>query len=275
MVSGQAGNGDLELSPRPHFYGGSLGVSSLLLVPVPSAARAIDLYRRGDLDVAQVGDAQYRALSSRPDFHGSSSLDGYYALPPPSRVDEFESSLNRDELARVIGPALSPLDAIVPPAVPDYVASSLSSDSPLFGSATPPAPVTLEPSRPRDWAIGALRRALELQWPARRHAGAAVRLVHITSVVPDPAVWLRVALPQTRSRWYRDVLATGAERTNDPVTRMSSYGTAESWALQKGLVIPLASGNIGFLIKPDVSGLQVTPLGLMPENNNWPSVTLT
>jgi hypothetical protein len=56
---------------------------------------------------------------------------------------------------------------------------------------------------------------------------------------------------------------------------MSIYSQSENWAIAHGLVIPLASGNVGYLVKPSVQNLLVTPLGPMPENDNWSLVTLS
>jgi hypothetical protein len=55
---------------------------------------------------------------------------------------------------------------------------------------------------------------------------------------------------------------------------MNLYGEAEQWALSQGFVVPLASGSIGYLVRPTVQNLLVTPVGIMPQNNNWTLVTL-
>jgi hypothetical protein len=126
-------------------------------------------------------------------------------------------------------------------------------------------------------------RALAHQW-STTHAGSRlskgsdqpdVTVVHATYMLPDPGVWLRLVLPQTGSRWYRDALAHARRLTNDPVTRMDIYDQCERWAIGKGFIIPLASSSLGYLIKPSVQSLQVTPLGIMPENNNWSLVDVT
>jgi hypothetical protein len=56
---------------------------------------------------------------------------------------------------------------------------------------------------------------------------------------------------------------------------MSGYSDVENWALSKGLIIPLATGTLGYLTKSAVQGLDVTATGLMPDNNNWSSVSIT
>jgi hypothetical protein len=50
---------------------------------------------------------------------------------------------------------------------------------------------------------------------------------------------------------------------------MAIYDALESYALSRGLLVPIGSGNVGYLVKPRVQTLEVTPLGLMPENNSW------
>jgi hypothetical protein len=55
---------------------------------------------------------------------------------------------------------------------------------------------------------------------------------------------------------------------------MDLYSRVEDWALQRGLLLPLASGTVAYLVKSSVQSLQVTPLGLMPDNNNWSTVTV-
>jgi hypothetical protein len=260
------------LRPRPHFYGGALQLKEMLLLPVSTEAKALQLYRRGLLDVAQVPAGEYTRLATRPDFHVSASLDAYYALP--DRPDEgvtLAQHLDRDELIHHASPALSPSDAIVPPAVPDYVSSPPTFDA---ESTTDVPRVNVRLSFPWDPAERLLRRSLYRQWRATPH-GISLRLVHATSSLPDPGVWLRTALQQTNSAWYRTMLMRSARLTNDPVSRMSAYSRGENWALEKGLVIPLASGNVAYLIKARVQSLQVTPLGIMPENNSWASVSLT
>ena len=73
--------------------------------------------------------------------------------------------------------------------------------------------------------------------------------------------WVEGDTMKTAYRWK--------ETTGDPVTRMDTFNQMERWALAKGLIIPLASGTESYLIKPSVQSLQVTPFGIMPDNNNW------
>jgi ABC-type transport system substrate-binding protein len=274
MVTRRDRNGTLELRRRPHFYGSAMQVKTLVLVPVRAAAAELDLYRKGDLDVASVLAEQIGRLSSHSDFHQAEALDAFYALPRGSGAVALTSNLDRARLIQDATPALTALASIVPPAVPDYI-SSVPTLDPGSSAANLPR-VSLQVAAPRDFALGALSRALYRQWPAAgRGRGTRVRLIHASSLLPDPAVWLRLALSQTRSRWYRSILRRSMELTNDPVTRMSSYSRLENWAIEKALIIPLASSNVAYLIKPRVQGLQVTPVGIMPANDTWTSVSVT
>jgi ABC-type oligopeptide transport system substrate-binding subunit len=274
-VTARERDGSLELVPRRHFYDGPLALGSLLLVPVANQARALDLYRKGALDVAEVPEQQYASMVSRSDFQESSGLDAYYALPEGGPAPALAAALDRDKLAQQTTPMLSPLSSIVPPAVPDYVAAPPGVDPVLSADGAPIIPkVDMRVDQPGDWALSTLRQALYRQWPAGHRRGIGIRLVHIHLMLPDPSVWLRLVLPQTKSHWYRAILARSATLTLDPVSRMNAYSQEENWALQQALIIPLASGNIAYLIKSAVQNLQVTPVGLLPENNNWALVDI-
>jgi len=274
-VTARERNGSLELAPRRHSYGGPLDLGSLLLVPVANQARALDLYRKGALDVAAVPEPQYASMSGRSDFQESSSLDAYYALPAHGPAPALAAILDRDKLAQQTTPELSPLSSIVPPAVPDYVAAPPTVDPVLSADGAPVIPkADLQVSQHGDWMLSRLRQALSRQWPAAHGHGIGIRLVHIHLMLPDPSIWLRLVLPQTKSHWYRAILARSATLTLDPVSRMNAYIQDENWALQQAFIIPLASGNIAYLIKSAVQNLQVTPLGLLPENNNWALVDI-
>jgi hypothetical protein len=117
-----------------------------------------------------------------------------------------------------------------------------------------------------------LTRALERQWRYTPN-GPPVSIVHRSFVLPDPGHWLGQAVAQTHSRWARNRVSKAGELTQDPVARMSSYSDVEAWLLNTGTVIPLASGKIGIYLKSRVSSLQITPLGIMPENNSWSLVS--
>lgn len=277
VLAQRARGGTLTLRPRPHFYGNSLQVKSLVLVSVASATRAMQLYRKGALDVVYAPVQEYPALSTRPDFHQSASLDAYYAVPGPGDGVALATSLDRDMLIRDTSPALSALDTIVPPAVPDYVSSAPDMDAPS-GTPSDPQPagsVSLSVSPPHDLLGAALARALARQWSVVRRGGLPVTLLHAWAMLPDPSLWLALLWSRTQSSWFRATLVHAAGLTNDPVSRMSSYSSEERWALTRGLIIPLASGSIAYLVKPAVQSLQVTPLGIMPENNNWSQVSVT
>jgi ABC-type oligopeptide transport system substrate-binding subunit len=276
MVEARDADGSLELVPRRHFYDSSLQLRSLLLMVVPNQQRALELYRKGVLDAAQVPDQQYGQLSSRPDFHHSTALDAYYALPIDSSVQVLAAILDRDKLAQDATPAISALSAIVPPAVPDYVASPPTIDPPPSSSGSVDLPrVNIVPRGRLDWTMATLRQALYRQWPATKHGSLDIVIVHATSLLPVPSVWLRLVLAQTQSQWFRNILRRSGGLTNDPVERMSAYSREENWAIQTGLIVPLASRNIAYLVKSAVGSLQVTPVGIMPENNTWSSITIT
>jgi ABC-type transport system substrate-binding protein len=261
------------LLPRPHYYGGSLQVRALRLVPVADARAGITLYRRGSLDLARVPSDQYRQLASRSDFRSSASLDAYYALPGGGKNGlALAADLDRDQLVSGMSPQLSPLDSIVPPSIPDYLGSSPS--IPDDAGASGPA-ATIRVADARDGIQKSLKASLLRQWKSPGSATVDVRLVHLTYQLPDPGRWLLTVVPQTPSHWFRSLIAQANALTNDPVTRMNLYSEGESWAIQQGLIIPLASGSIAYLVRPSVQSLQVTPAGMMPENNNWSLVSVT
>ncbi len=269
IVAHRDRSGSLVLMPRPHFYGGRMQIRSLVVTPVYSTAAGLNLFHKGAIDAAAVPDGQFGKLAVSSIFHSNPGLNGYYVVPVGIGGDPaLEANLNRTALVNVAWPELAPMDSIVPPAVPDYV----------------PAPPQLSPAAIDPPTIGihrgdiierSLRDALYRQWGRPRSSNSKVRLIHAFNGLPDPAAWLRLALPHTRSRWYRHLLARAATLTNDPVTRMSGYSRAETWALRQGLVIPLANDTVAYLIKLSIQNLQVTPVGLMPANNNWATVDVS
>jgi ABC-type transport system substrate-binding protein len=270
-VEGGLPDGTIILSPRSHFYGGSLGYRQTWLVPVKGLFQGIELYRKGQVDAAEVPYADVQSMQDRPEFHQSESVDAYYAITSPGLARLLAAHLDRDALVATTSPSLSALDAIVPPAVPDYVASA------------PATPATASPARLRpieltfshhDPALAAIAGALRSQWPVLSAARDRVELIHQSFELPDPGRWLLTALPRTGSRWFRSVLAQANRLTNDPVSRMNLYSEGEDWALQQNLVVPLASGSISYLIRSTVQNLLVTPIGLMPQNNTWSLITL-
>lgn len=268
-------NGTLTLTHRHNFYGSALQLRSLVLVPVRTQANALDQYRKGSLDAVAVPLEQYASMASRSDFHQSASLDAFYALPQHGDAVPLASSLDRGRLLQDAAPGLSPLDSVVPPAVPDYIASIPSFNPGSGGDPATLPQVSLQVEATHTVALASLRRALRRQWPGARQGGLRVRLIQASSLLPDPAAWLRIVLGQTQSHWYRTMLARSMQLTNDPVTRMSSYSEGENWALQNALIIPLATVDVAYLVKPEVQDLQVTPLGIMPQNDNWSLVTVT
>jgi ABC-type transport system substrate-binding protein len=271
LIEGHLADGTVILRPRPHYYGGSLAFRQARLVPVSSESQALELYRKDALDAAQVPFSALPSLQSRPELHESESVDGYYALAPPVLGRLLSTRLDRDQLAQDASPSLSALDTLVPPAVPDYVATAPSTSAP--GAAHPLPAIELSYDS-RDPALAALAQALRAQWPVSARARDHVRLIHQVFDLPDPGRWLLTVLPETGSRWLRSVLGQANTLTNDPVSRMNLYGEAEQWALSQGFVVPLASGSIGYLVRPTVQNLLVTPVGIMPQNNNWTLVTL-
>lgn len=278
-VAQQARDGALTLVPRAHYYGPPLHLHSLVLRPVRGDDEALSLYRKNALDAARVPVEAQKGMAGHADFHQSNAPDGYYALPRGPSMTALAAKLDRDRLVRDAGFALSPLNTIVPPTVPDYVSSPPN----LPDDPTSPPVRTVRITAPRDPVARAVARALARQWPTaaggsrlnRRSNEPDVTVVRASYVLPDPGVWLRLVLPQTRSSWYRASLRHADLLTNDPVSRMDIYDQCERWALEKGFVVPLASSSLGYLIKPAVQSLQVTPLGIMPENDNWSTVDVT
>lgn len=268
-VTGQDHNRVLSLSRRRHFYGAQTQIRALSLIPARDTATGLSLYKRGLIDAAVVPNNQYRKLSTNPEFHSTPGLDAYYAVPS-SPSPGLGAELNRDALVRRTGPALLPLASIVPPAVPDYVSSPLQ-----FRAGVPRTRAGPIHVRRGNVMESSLRRALTRQWGPLAPSGTSLRLIHVWRSLPDPSLWLRLVSAETTSTWYRHLLAHAATLTNDPVTRMAIYSRCETWALQQGLIIPLASGNVAYLIKPYVQNLQVTPLGLMPANNSWTAVSVS
>lgn len=273
VVETRSRDGSISLVPRPHYYG-SLQIRSLTLVPVRDVAAGLTLYRRGALDMAQVPARDIERVSSHADFHQSTGLSAYYALPISGDARRLAASLDRDALVQRAGLGLATLQGIVPPSVPDYV-----STPPAIDAGTDPSdtslPVGIAVRRDSGPTILALKAALAGQWPRVSTAGRArVRIVRVSHLLPDPGVWLRVVLPQTRSSWFRWSLASANRLTNDPVDRMDTYDTCERWALTRGYVIPLAVDSVAYLVKPSVEGMQVTPVGMMPDNNNWSSAAV-
>jgi hypothetical protein len=109
----------------------------------------------------------------------------------------------------------------------------------------------------------------------KRGAGGTsedITITRKTYLLPVPAVWLSMVLPRTTSPWFRYKLASASALTNDPVGRMEVYSTLEQWALNRHLIVPLASASVGYIIKPSVSNLEVTAMGLMPANGTWNTV---
>lgn len=267
-VSGRGRDGSLVLSPRKHYYGGLLQLRSLTLLPVRDEQNALDMYKKGAIDAAYVAPDRFKSWSARSDFHSTAALTAYYAIPAPGTQGAW-SAPDRQRLVQQFAGALTPLTSIVPPAVPDYVAATVPQETP----SSPLAADTIRLDQTRNSVLYRLGRALSSQM--RKGVGArahAVTVVQETYLLPVPGVWLSMILPRTSSRWFRHTLRETSNLTNDPVSRMSIYSTLEQWALAKQFVIPLANSSIGYAIKPAVSGLQVTALGLMPDNGIWNTV---
>ncbi|GAC1469206.1 MAG: hypothetical protein PVSMB7_18200 [Chloroflexota bacterium] len=273
MQRDRSRDGSVTLTPAPHYYGGALDIRALTLVPARDDSVALAMYRKGTVDIAHVAPDGWDALRSRDDFHAHASLDAYWVIPTRTGAPWLASALNRDTLLTHLDAyGLSSSNSIVPPSVPDYESAPPAMD-PLPSATQGTSDVHLFTPAPHDMLLQRLARSLSRQWHTGPH-GVPVELVHVWRVLPDPLAWLRLVLPHTRSTWFRTLLQTSSSLTNDPVGRMSRYSTAETWALQEGLVIPLATGSTGYLIKPRVQGLQVSPLGLVPANNSWTSVSV-
>ena len=262
--------GDLVFLPRPHYYGAPLQVRALRLVPVISTAAGLALFKKGALDIARVPGDQMSRVSSRSVFHSSDALAAYYAVPSLGSGARYSAVLDRDRLVQDLSPELSTLSSIVPPSVPDYAGSSPSLEA---GSGSPSATVSHGP--PDDRVESLLQVGLQNQWDGHSPVPTKFRIVHAAYELPDPGRWLLTVLPETRSGWFRRLLQTANTLTNDPVSRMNLYEEAETWALEQGLIVPLATDSVAFLIRPSVQSLQVTPEGVMPENNNWSLVSVS
>ncbi len=262
----------LAFVPRPHYFNGPVPVTELQIVAVRDAAQGLDLYRRGQLDAAWVAPDKMAQYSARSDYHSSDSLDAYYAVPPSSAGVWMASVLDRSALIQKLGPGLSSLQSIVPPAVPDYVSTPPSFASPK--TPGPPTDLRFRIAQPGNRVSLAIRSALQSQIGAVSHAGSTVWIIHADFLLPDPGRWLGI-LWSSAPHWYRNSVEQANALTNDPVSRMSTYSDTESWALAHGRIVPLASGNLAWLTRPVLGGMDVTPVGLMPANNTWSLVNLT
>jgi ABC-type transport system substrate-binding protein len=263
----------LVFVPRRNYFGDPIQIDSVKLVAVKNAATGLDMFRKGLLDAAWVPPTGMSAFAGHAEFSGSTALDGYYAVAPASEGPKLATTLDRSRLLQGAGPALTPLQSIVPPTVPDYVSSPPALDGSTGSPATVP-PVQVRLAQPEDRLSQKLREALKQQWSTAPNATHTVWLVHAAYLLPDPGRWLAImthALPG----WYGSDLARANALTNDPVTRMTDYSGVENWALSKGIVIPLAAGTLGYLTRSTVHDLDVTATGLMPTNNNWSTVGIT
>jgi hypothetical protein len=266
-MQGRGRDGSLILAPRKHYYAGPLQLRSLVLVPVHDEGRALELYKKGSIDAAYIPAEDFKNWTVRSDFHTAGGLTAYYALPSRNTRVAW-ATLDRTRLVQRFSGALTPLSSIVPPAVPDYVPPSGSTTGQAASGA-----VTVRSSGGRDPMLRQLAAALAAQMKSRATdpPGDAV-VTRRTYLLPVPGVWLSMILSRTSSSWFRRNLDETSNLTNDPVSRMNIYGKIEQWALNRHLVVPLASASVGYAIKPSVSGLQVTAFGLMPDNGNWNTV---
>lgn len=265
----RAKDGSLTLAPRRHYYGGPLQLRALQLVRTASHDAALNLYRHGAIDAVFITPSSYGAWSTRPDFHSVAGLTGYYLIPAAQPPQSWEN-LNRVRLLQGFSGSLLPLSSIVPPAVPDYVPLTPNGDG---GGRAGPARVQIGD---RTDPVGQkLHEALmRLVRHGKRRDPPAV-LVRRTYLLPVPSVWLSMPLASTPPAWYGRDISGAAGLTNDPVHRMDTYSTLERWALKHRLIIPLANAAVAYAVKPSVSGLQVTPLGLMPDNGTWNTVQVS
>jgi hypothetical protein len=270
-LAGRTPDGEILLRPRRHYYGGPLVLRSVALIPVASPARALELYRKNALDAALVPATSFALEAGSDEFHTSPSLDAYYALAPAAAGSALNLALSGSNGSNTLSPSIAQMTGLIPPSIPDYVSSS----TPFPSAARRISALGhIVPTPPVDPAEMDLARELTRYWKPRSDA-PVVRIVHASFLLPDPGRWISLALPRTRSRWFRYELKTANTLTLDPVSRMGIYNTLETWVLRHGYLVPLASGTIGFVIKPRVQSLQVTPVGLMPENNNWTVVSVS
>jgi hypothetical protein len=259
--------------PRRNYFGDPIQIDSVKLVAVRNAASGLEMFRKGLLDAVWVPPARMSAFDGHAEFSQSNALDGYFAVAPVPQGLRLASSLDRSRLLQDIGPALAPLQSVVPATVPDYVSSppALGASTTSAGSAPR---VRLRVAEPGDKLSQQLREALKRQWPTDQNAARTVWIVHATFFLPDPGRWLAI-IANVAPNWYRSDLTQADALTNDPVTRMTAYSDVENWALSRGIIIPLATGTLGYLTRSTVQGLGVTATGLMPMNNNWSMVDIT
>ncbi|MGH2447292.1 MAG: ABC transporter substrate-binding protein [Chloroflexota bacterium] len=261
VVQGGSRTG-LVLRARRYFYGGIEHLSEIELVPTVGAS-AVSLYRRGKVDVAPVPVGQF-SLSHRSDFHMSAAPVAFY-LFPRQPMPGLDYRLNYGSLVDA-NVALTPLRGIVPPVVPDYVSNARAASK----STGYPGGVTVHLAH-SDAAGRFLAARVEAQLGAGDHQ---VVLREVTRLRPDPEVWLRLSRSNSQGRVAR-MLRRADRLSLEPVDRMDLYADAERSVLQTGTIVPLASLNLAYLIKPAVQGLNVTPFGLMPDDNNWTNVSLS
>jgi len=134
----------------------------------------------------------------------------------------------------------------------------------------------IQPNLPHDEILRELTQKIAAQLHDPSTAPTPRVLVfRQTYYLPDPGVWLSLALERTHAAWYRRDLNHATNLANDPVDRMNLYASLEEWVLRRGLVIPLANATVAFAVKPYVSGMQVTPFGLMPDNGTWNTVDVS
>lgn len=267
IVAGRAPGGALLLRPRPHAYEQVQQIHQVQLIPVDTPEAALSLYRKKALDAVWVPPANLVSFAQAADFHNIAGQTAYYAIPA-SPAPALAASLQRDLLFPSRPGVMEPLEAIVPPSVPDYVPGQPSASLPPSA-----APWVAMEVPPHDAIAASLARGLRAQWRTTP-GGVPVRIVRVWHDLPDPSVWLEGMAQDAHSSWYTRTLQRADRLTNDPVTRMTMYNAAEAWLLQRGLVIPLGTETTAFLIRSRVQGLQVTPLGLMPNNAAWSTVSL-
>jgi ABC-type oligopeptide transport system substrate-binding subunit len=263
--------GSTILRPRRHYYGGPLTLQEVVLVPVLSVPRGLDLYRRNGLDAAAVPPEALAADNTRSDFHTSPALDAYYAIAPRSAGPALDDLLSATSQDVHLSPVVSSMTGLVPPSIPDYVGASTTIDTTVKHL---PALGQVRIAPPADAAEKTIEQSLSTMWTPHAN-GPTVWIKHASFLLPDPGRWIGLASTRTTSRWFHSQLATAETLTLDPVTRMQIYNNLENYALSRGLLVPIASGNVGYLVKPRVQTLEITPLGLMPENNNWAIVSVS
>ena len=280
----------ISLKPNRYYLEGTLNVDGIELHPVRSAAEALDLYKRRQLDATPVPDRLYGFTASEPTFVWSDEQRAYYLALPP-RMPETERAaiaegLNTSDL-NVTTSTIDPLASIVPTqVVPAYSAIPTSY---AYGPQTAASVLagypaisilmrrSLRSTAIAGWLTNALGRVSATRAAVSKSASGP-RLVAITARLPVAGSWLHAA---GRAEWGRlggrfaeTLQAATTINLNDGLgPQITEEEAAEKMLLRPPLMIPLGVQKAGYLIDARLQGLVASPLGLEPSNENWTSVS--